>query len=49
MELSKVNNPYRVLCGKYRDPGLVYEVVEESVDEVLLGEVRAMPPERRDN
>ncbi|RLE65778.1 MAG: hypothetical protein DRJ38_03210 [Thermoprotei archaeon] len=34
-----VKNPYRALRGKYRDPGLVYEVVEESVDELLLGEV----------
>jgi len=34
-----VKNPYRVLRGKYRDPGLVYEIVEESVDELLLREV----------
>ena len=33
-----VKNPYRALRGKYRDPGLVYEIVEESVDELLFGE-----------
>jgi len=34
-----VKNPYRALHGKYRDLRLTYDVVEESVDELLLREV----------
>ncbi len=34
-----VKNPYKALRGKYRDPRMVYDAVEESVDEMLLGEV----------
>ncbi|MCD6510349.1 MAG: AbrB/MazE/SpoVT family DNA-binding domain-containing protein [Thermoprotei archaeon] len=35
-----VKNPYKVLCGKYRDPNIVYELVEESVDELLMKEAK---------
>jgi len=35
-----IKNPYKILKGKYRDPNLVYEMVEERADDLLLGEVK---------
>ncbi|MGC9020346.1 MAG: AbrB/MazE/SpoVT family DNA-binding domain-containing protein [Candidatus Methanodesulfokora sp.] len=31
-----VKNPYKALCGKYQDPDLVYEAVEETADKLLM-------------
>ena len=34
-----VKNPYEFLRGKYCDPNIAYEAVEESVDKVIFREV----------
>ena len=36
-----LKDPFKQLKGKYRDTGLVYEKVEESVDKEILGEAGA--------
>lgn len=36
-----VKNPIKYLRGKYSDPGMVYEVVEEVADKLIVGEVSA--------
>ncbi len=36
-----LKNPYKYLKGKYNDPRLTYEEVEEKADRLLMGEARA--------
>ncbi|MCD6369456.1 MAG: AbrB/MazE/SpoVT family DNA-binding domain-containing protein [Thermoproteales archaeon] len=35
-----IKNPYKALCGKYHDPTMVYDAVEEKVDDVLFEAIR---------
>ncbi len=36
-----IKHPYKYLKGKYNDPRLAYNVVEEKADKLILGEANA--------
>ncbi len=39
--IKVVKNPAKYLKGKYRDPKLTYEKIEEEADKVIMGEIHA--------
>jgi AbrB family looped-hinge helix DNA binding protein len=39
--LRVIRDPFKYLEGKYEDPKIVYEKVEETADKLILGELNA--------